>query len=84
MSLWFIKKMTGTFNDDQKIGRNSALLLFVFALSFRLVYILQSMDNPLFGVPVVDAHVYDNWAERMAQGEKTARPFGFRKPSGNP
>ena len=50
------------------IGRESAIILFVFAFAFRVIYILQSTDNPLFGVPVIDAKVYAEWAGRMVEG----------------
>ena len=50
------------------IGRESAIALFLFAFAFRMVYILQSTDNPLFGVPLIDAKVYAEWAGRMAEG----------------
>ena len=54
--------------DDASIGRDSAVVLFLVALCFRMIYILQSADNPLFGVPIIDAKVYDEWAGRMAEG----------------
>ncbi|MGD8283772.1 MAG: hypothetical protein PVG08_06680 [Desulfobacterales bacterium] len=50
------------------IGIHSSLALFLFAFVFRLVYIIQSADNPLFGVPVVDAYVYNQWAQKMVDG----------------
>ena len=50
------------------IGRESAIALFLFAFAFRVIYILQSTDNPLFGVPLIDAKVYADWAGRMAEG----------------
>jgi tetratricopeptide (TPR) repeat protein len=43
-------------------------LLFTFALLFRLIYIVQSLKNPLFGVPLVDAGSYAKWADRMVDG----------------
>jgi tetratricopeptide (TPR) repeat protein len=52
----------------ETIGRHSTLVLFLFAFAFRLIYIVQSTDNPLFGIPIVDAHVYNEWADRMSQG----------------
>ena len=55
-------------NSQSTIGRDSLLVLFLVALCFRLIYIIQSADNPLFGVPVIDARVYDDWAGRMAKG----------------
>ena len=50
------------------IGPESAIALFLFAFAFRMIYILQSADNPLFGVPVIDAKVYAEWAGRMVEG----------------
>lgn len=44
------------------------LVVFLVALVLRLVYLLQSADNPLFGVHVVDAASYDQWADRILQG----------------
>jgi tetratricopeptide (TPR) repeat protein len=54
--------------DEKRISRESGVLLFVFAFGFRLIYILQSADNPLFGIPIVDANSYSEWADRMVQG----------------
>ncbi len=50
------------------IGWNSNAVLFVFALVFRMIYVIQSTDNPLFGVPVVDAYDYVKWANKMVDG----------------
>ena len=33
-----------------------------------MIYVIQSTENPLFGVPVVDAHLYSQWAGRMVDG----------------
>ena len=55
-------------NGQLTIGRDSLLVLFLVAFCFRLIYVIQSADNPLFGVPVIDARVYDDWAIRMAEG----------------
>jgi tetratricopeptide (TPR) repeat protein len=57
-----------TENIDNSLGRDRAAVLFLFAFGFRIIYVIQSADNPLFGVPIVDAHVYAEWAGRMAQG----------------
>ncbi|UCF92361.1 MAG: tetratricopeptide repeat protein [Desulfobacterales bacterium] len=45
------------------------MLLFLFAWGFRLIYLVESTVNPLFGFPVVDAHAYAQWAAQMAKGE---------------
>ena len=50
------------------IGIKSSIVLFCFALAFRMIYVIQSADNPLFGVPVVDAYSYNEWAKRMLDG----------------
>jgi tetratricopeptide (TPR) repeat protein len=54
--------------DPAQIDTASLVVLFVVAFGLRLIYILQSTDNPLFGVALVDAKAYANWAERMAAG----------------
>ena len=46
----------------------SILVLFAFSLVFRFTYLVESLANPLFGVPVADALVYSRWADRMADG----------------
>jgi 4-amino-4-deoxy-L-arabinose transferase-like glycosyltransferase/cytochrome c-type biogenesis protein CcmH/NrfG len=50
------------------IGKKSTFILFIFALGFRLIYVIQSIDNPLFGVPLIDAYSYVQWAEKMVDG----------------
>jgi tetratricopeptide (TPR) repeat protein len=51
-------------------GRRAFLLLFVAAFGLRLLYGWeQSLRNPLFGFPVVDARMYDDWADEMAGGK---------------
>ena len=45
------------------------VLLFLVAFGFRQVYLLQSMANPLFGSPQVDAAVYDTWARQLGPGQ---------------
>ena len=53
---------------QQTVGTGSSLLLFCFSLSFRLIYMIQSFENPLFGVPLVDASSYVEWARKMVDG----------------
>jgi len=54
--------------SSKSLLRSPYVWLFVFALGFRLIYVAQSVGNPLFGVPLVDAQMYDDWAASMAQG----------------
>ena len=44
----------------------SACGLFLFALGWRLVYLHQAAQSPLFDTPVVDAQTYFQQAERFA------------------
>ena len=53
---------------QQTISCASAIALFLFALVFRMIYVFQSIDNPLFGVPLVDARAYVDWASNIANG----------------
>lgn len=43
--------------------------LFLCSILIRLVYSAESMANPLFGAPLVDASVYDQWANRIVAGD---------------
>lgn len=52
----------------RSITKKSVLILFIFALAFRMIYMIQSVENPLFGVPVVDASFYSQWAKKMVDG----------------
>ncbi len=52
----------------RSITKKSVLFLFIFALALRMIYVIQSTENPLFGVPVVDAYVYAQWAKKMVDG----------------
>ncbi|HBF34470.1 TPA: hypothetical protein DDW35_07885 [Candidatus Sumerlaeota bacterium] len=59
--------------SKQRGVRRSSLLfpwgwIFLLALFMRVIYIQQSTANPLFGVPLVDAAMYENWADTMARG----------------
>lgn len=53
---------------SSSIGMRSGVILFLFALAFRMIYVIQSSDNPLYGVPVVDAYSYAKWAHKMVDG----------------
>ena len=48
--------------DSGDIDTVSLVVLFAIAFGIRLIYILQSTDNPLFGVALVDAKAYARWA----------------------
>jgi len=65
-----IESVSGSGIDpaSPSIGARSGFILFLFALVFRMIYVIQSIDNPLFGVPVVDAYSYVKWAEKMVDG----------------
>ena len=62
------RKLNSDSFNRSTIGRDSAVVLFVVAFCIRMIYVAQSADNPLFGVPIIDAKVYDDWADRMAEG----------------
>jgi len=63
--------VTGSFSSGFRKGLARTwplLLVFLAALGLRLIYLVQSTANPLFGVPVVDAASYEQWAERILHG----------------
>ncbi len=59
---------TGDGPGASSIGKKSGFILFMFALAFRMIYVIQSVDNPLFGVPLVDAYSYVKRAQKMVDG----------------
>lgn len=62
------EQLVGGVPSEETLGKDAAIVLFGIAFVFRLIYIIQSTDNPLFGYPVVDAHIYAQWAAQMASG----------------
>lgn len=54
--------------NEQSIGNKSTLFLFLFAFIFRSIYVIQSTDNPLFGVALSDAFSYAQWSQKMVDG----------------
>ncbi len=50
--------------------------LFLVAFVFRQIYVLDSMANPLYGAPQVDASVYDAWARELGPGHWLWRDVG--------
>jgi hypothetical protein len=41
------------------------IVLFVFAFSLRLVYLVQLQETPWFDAPIEDAGRYDDWAQSI-------------------
>ena len=56
------------------------LAIFVLALSLRVVYTLQSQDNPYFLAPTMDAEYHLDWAEAILRGEHFVEGAYFRAP----
>lgn len=44
-----------------------ACLIFMFALSLRLIYFFQVKDEFLFNTPIIDAAVYNDWAMEIVK-----------------
>lgn len=45
------------------------LVIFILALSVRLIYLYESSANPSFSAPTVDSGTYDQMARSMAEGK---------------
>lgn len=43
--------------------------IFLASVAFGFIYSFQSAANPLFGAPIVDAAMYDEWANRIVKGQ---------------
>jgi len=56
-------------------------LVFVGALAVRGVYLWgQSLSNPLFDHPIMDARVHHDWAQQIASGQSWGEKPYFRAP----
>jgi len=52
------------------------LILFIFALGLRLVYLGQLQGSPMFDAPIMDARYHDEWAQSIRQDWLQAtKPF---------
>jgi len=58
---------------EQSTWRNTefkwGFAIFVVALIVRIIYLLQSSDNPTFFTPIIDSGTYHELAQAMARGE---------------
>ncbi len=57
--------------------------VFLFALAVRALYLIQSVDNPSFDTPVIDASRYYELARGLAAGEAPSSDL-FWQPAGYP
>jgi pentatricopeptide repeat protein len=56
------------------------LVLFLLALSLRLVYLNQLRSSPLFDTPITDAKYHDEWAQAIRDGRSLHEGPYFRAP----
>jgi tetratricopeptide (TPR) repeat protein/4-amino-4-deoxy-L-arabinose transferase-like glycosyltransferase len=55
-----------------------SLLIFLVALSIRLLYLYESSDNPTFDAPIVDAQGYDQLGRGLAEKHLMSQEFFWR------
>ncbi len=55
-----------------------SLLIFLVALSIRLLYLYESSDNPTFDAPIVDAQGYDQLGRGLAEKHLMPKEFFWR------
>jgi tetratricopeptide (TPR) repeat protein len=56
------------------------VVLFLFALGLRLIYLGQLQDTPWFDAPIEDAQRYDEWAMAIRQGTSFHQGPYFQAP----
>jgi len=56
------------------------LVLFLFALGLRLIYLSQLQGDPMFDAPIMDAKYHDQWAEAISNGQAFLGGPYFRAP----
>jgi tetratricopeptide (TPR) repeat protein len=57
-----------------------ALLIFIVALSVRLLHLWQLRDTPYFDTLLGDANAYDKWAQRLAGGDWVGTDVFYQAP----
>jgi tetratricopeptide (TPR) repeat protein len=57
-----------------------ALLIFLVAISIRMVYLYEIRDNPFFENLTLDQTSYDRWALRIARGDWLGKDIFYQDP----
>ncbi|NWF55877.1 MAG: glycosyltransferase family 39 protein [Syntrophaceae bacterium] len=57
---------------------NASLVIFILALTVRLVYLYESSDNPAFFAPIIDANYYDRSANDLIRKGVFSDQFFFQ------
>jgi Flp pilus assembly protein TadD len=60
--------------------QRAGLLIFIVALSARLVHLAQLRGTPFFSVLIGDARGYDEWARRLADGDWIGTEVFYQAP----
>src|SRR6266850_5243054 len=63
-----------------QVGWAAAAAIFALALAVRLVHIWQIRKAPFFTVLMGDARAYDEWAQRIAQGDWLGHEVFYQAP----
>jgi tetratricopeptide (TPR) repeat protein len=58
--------------------KKAGWLIFLVALSIRLLYLYESSDNPTFDAPIVDAQGYDQLGRLLAEKHLMPKEFFWR------
>ncbi|TKJ40605.1 hypothetical protein CEE37_06475 [candidate division LCP-89 bacterium B3_LCP] len=66
--------------DIQRRPGHAGLVIFLFALSLRLIHIWCVSDTPFFTSPILDAEVYDQRAWNIATGAGYSNDAFFQAP----
>jgi tetratricopeptide (TPR) repeat protein len=69
----------GGRNARQQWWRRPALIVFGFALLVRLVYVIDSSDNPTFLAPIVDSADYDRLARSFVETGSMEKGFFWQQ-----
>ncbi len=56
------------------------LVVFLLALSIRMVYLYQIHDNPFFDHLLIDEYAYDQWAQQIAAGDWLGKEVFYQDP----
>jgi tetratricopeptide (TPR) repeat protein len=59
----------------------AVIIIFIVALSVRIIHLEAIKDNPFFKNPIMDEEYHDNWAQEIAEGKLLERTPFYRAPA---
>jgi hypothetical protein len=64
----------------RKVEPYAPIVIFILAVTVRVIYVLQLRASPLFDTLIMDELYHDQWARELAAGNWAGSEVFFRAP----